>query len=102
MRKRSAGMTCTSLPCGHSFPDSSMNPPTWLDERGRPLAQHPCPTCGREIAVVTLPPEHLRFWGRQPLQLSGYVEWCDHRVEGIPVPDGDGCGRLIVVEAEAT
>jgi len=29
-------------------------------------------------------PEHLRFWGRQPLQISVYVEWCEHRVEGIP------------------
>jgi hypothetical protein len=52
--------------------------------------------------VVTLPPEHLRFWGWQPLQLSGYVEWCGHRVEGIPVPDADGRWRLIVVEGETS
>jgi hypothetical protein len=32
VRRRFAGMTCTSLPCGHSFPDSSMNPPIWLDD----------------------------------------------------------------------
>jgi len=32
---------------------------------------------------------------------AGYVEWCGHRVEGIPVPDVDGRWRLIVVEGEA-
>jgi hypothetical protein len=78
-----------------------VTPPTWLDEHGQPRATRPCPACGREIAVVTLPPEHLRFWGWHPLRLSGYVEWCGHRVEGIPVPDADGRWRLIVVEGEA-
>jgi hypothetical protein len=29
------------------------------------------------------------------------VEWCGHRVEGVPVPDLDGRWRLIVVEGEA-
>ena len=66
--------------------------PTWLDERGQPRAKRPCPACGREIAVVTLPPEHLRFWGWQPLRLSGYIEWCGHRVEDIPVPDLKAAG----------
>ena len=61
----------------------ALTPPIWLDERGQPRPKRPCPTCGREIAVVTFPPEHLRSWGWQPLQLSGYVEWCGHRIEGI-------------------
>jgi len=35
-------------------------------------------------------------------QLWSCVEWCGHRVEGIPVPDvEDGRWRLIVVEGEA-
>jgi hypothetical protein len=79
-----------------------LNPPTWLDERGQPRPKRPCPRCGREIAVVTLPSEHLRSWGWHPLQLSGYIEWCGHRVEGIPVPTVDGRWRLIVVEGEAS
>ena len=80
-----------------------MNPPTWLDERGQPHAKRPCPTCGREIPVVTLPPEHLKWYGWQPLQVWSTIEWCGHRIEGIPVPpDTDGRWRLIVVEGEAS
>jgi hypothetical protein len=40
-------------------------------------------------------------WGWHPLQLSGYIEWGGHRVEGILVPTVDGRWRLIVVEGEA-
>jgi hypothetical protein len=29
------------------------------------------------------------------------VEWCGYRIEGVPVPDGQGRWRLIVVEGEA-
>jgi len=29
------------------------------------------------------------------------IEWCGHRIEGIPVPDVDGRWQLIVVEGEA-
>ena len=75
--------------------------PTWVDESGRPLAKRPCQACGTEIAVVTLPPEHLQSWGWHPSSSPGYAEWCGHRVEGIPVPDDDGRWRLIVVEGEA-
>jgi len=35
-------------------------------------------------------------------QLWNTVEWCGHRIEGIPVPDADGLWRLIVVEGEAS
>lgn len=80
---------------------AAMVPPTWLDERGRPHAKRPCPVCGREIPVVTLPPEHLKWYGWQPWQLWSTVEWCGHRVEGIPVPDVDRRWKLIVVEREA-
>jgi hypothetical protein len=51
-----------------------MNPPTWVDERGQPRPKQRCPTCGREIAVITLPPNHLRSWGWQPFQVWGVVE----------------------------
>jgi hypothetical protein len=37
-----------------------------------------------------------------PGRLWGTVEWCEHRIEGIPVPAADGRWRLIVVEGEAT
>jgi hypothetical protein len=57
--------------------------------------------CGREIPVVTLPPEHLKGYGWQPWQLWSTIERCGHRVEGIPVPYTDGCWCLIVVEGEA-
>jgi hypothetical protein len=79
-----------------------VNLPTWLDERGRPRAKRPCPTCGREIPVLSVPTELLRVYGWQPWLLWSTVEWCGHRVEGVPVPDTDGRWRLIVVEGEAT
>ena len=78
-----------------------MYPPVWLDEHGRPRPKRPCPTCGREIAVLSIPTEHLRSWGWNPWQLWSVIEWCGHRVEGIPVPSGEGRWRLIVVEGEA-
>jgi hypothetical protein len=79
-----------------------VNPPTWLDERGRPRPKRPCPQCGREIPVLIVPSELLKSYGWQPWQLSSVVEWCGHRIEGIPVPGADGRWRLIVVEGEAT
>ncbi len=78
-----------------------MTPPIWLDERGQRRPKSPCPRCGREIAIFTVPTELLRFYGWQPCQLSSVVEWCGHQVEGILVPDVDGRWRLIVVEGEA-
>ena len=79
-----------------------MNPPTWLDERGRPRPKRPCPRCGREIPIVIVPPDLLKSYGWQPWQLTSVVEWCGHQIEGIPVPTADGRWRLIVVEGEAT
>jgi hypothetical protein len=79
-----------------------MVPPIWLAEPGQPRPKQPCPSCGREIPVVTLPPELLRFSGWQPFQAWSSVEWCGRRIEGIPVPDGDERWRLIVGEGEAT
>jgi hypothetical protein len=38
-------------------------------------------------------------WG--PFRVWGTVEWCEHRVEVIPVSDADGRWRLIVFEGEA-
>ena len=78
-----------------------MNPPTRLDERGEPRAKRPCPRRGREIPVLSVPGEQLRSYGWRPWQLWSVVEWCGHRVEGIPAPDPDGRWRLIVVEGEA-
>lgn len=69
-----------------------MNPPTWFDEHGRPHAKWPCPVCGREIPDVMLPPEHLKGDGWVPFQVWGVVEWCGHRVEGLPVPTETGGG----------
>jgi len=51
--------------------------------------------------VVTLPPELLKGHGWVPFQVWGVVEWCGHRIEGIPMPDADGGWRLMVVEGEA-
>jgi len=79
-----------------------MNPPTWLDERGRPHAKQLCPTCGREIPVITLPTDLLKWYGWQPFQVWDRVEWGGHRVEGIPVPTEDGRWRLIPILGEAT
>jgi hypothetical protein len=62
---------------------------TWLDERGQPHAKRPCPTCRREIPDVTLPTDQLRWYGWQPFSVWSVVEWCGHRVEGIPVPEAD-------------
>ena len=59
------------------------------------------PAPGREIPVLSVPTEQLRFYGWRPWQLWSTVEWCGHRVEGIPMPEADR-GRLIVVEGEAT
>lgn len=76
-------------------------PPTWLDERGQSHAKRPCPKCGREILVVTLPPDLLKWCGGRPFEVWGIVEWCGHRVEGIPVPSEDGRWRLIPILGEA-
>jgi hypothetical protein len=78
-----------------------MNPPTWLDERGRPHAKRPCPTCGREIPDLTILPEHLNWYKWEPFRVWDRVEWCGHRVEGIPVPMEDGRWRLIPILGEA-
>jgi len=51
-----------------------MVPPIWLDDRGQPRPKQPSPRCGREIPVLTLPPEFLRFYGWQPFQGVGTVE----------------------------
>jgi hypothetical protein len=77
-------------------------PPVWVDERGRPREKRPYPRCGREIAVLSVPAEHLKSFGWKPWQPWSVVEWCGHRIEGIPVPGADGRWRLIVVEGEAT
>ena len=66
----------------------SMNPPTWLDERGQPRPKRPCPRCGREIPVVIVPPDLLKSYGWQPWQLTSVVEWCGHQIEGYPGADG--------------
>lgn len=84
------------------YEQSAMVPPIWLDERGQPWPKQPCPRCGREIPVMTLPPELLRLYGWQPFQPWGVVESCGHRIEGIPVPGEDGRWRLIPVLGEAT
>ena len=52
--------------------------------------------------MVTLPPDHLKWYGWQPFMVWSTVEWCGHRIEGIPVPDTDGRWRLVVVEGEAS
>jgi hypothetical protein len=58
-------------------------------ERGRPHAKRPCPTCGREIPDLTIPPEHLKWYKWEPFRIWDRVEWCGHRVEGIPVSTED-------------
>jgi len=78
-----------------------MVPPIWLDERGQARPKQPCPSCGRQIPVLILPPELLRFYGWQPFQVWSTVEWCGHRIEGIPVPGPDGRWRLIPIMGEA-
>jgi hypothetical protein len=50
---------------------------------------------------VTLPPELLKGYGSVPFQVWGVVEWCGHRVEGLPVPTEDGRWRLIPILGEA-
>lgn len=78
-----------------------MNPPIWLDEQGRPRPKRPCPTCGREIPILSVPTELLRFYGWQPWQLWSTVEWCGHHVEGILVPTEGGRWRLVPILGEA-
>jgi len=79
-----------------------MNPPTWLDERGRPHAKRPCPTCGCEIPDLTIPSEHLKWYKWEPFRVWDRVEWRGHRVEGMPVPTEDGRWRLIPSLGEAS
>jgi len=51
--------------------------------------------------VLSIPTQLLKWYGWQPWQPWSTVEWCGHRVEGVPVPDTDGCWRLLVVDGEA-
>lgn len=48
---------------------------------------------------MTPPTDHLR-WGWQPFRVWSVVEWCGHRVEGVPVPTEDGRWRLIPILGE--
>ena len=50
--------------------------------------------------MLSIPTELLKWYGWQPWQLWSTVEWCGHRVEGIPAPDADGRLRLIVVDGK--
>jgi hypothetical protein len=52
--------------------------------------------------VLSVPTDQLRFYGWRPWQVWSVVEWCGHRIEGVPVPDVDGRWRLIAVEGEAS
>jgi hypothetical protein len=47
--------------------------------------------------VLTLPPEQLKWYGWEPFRVWDRVEWCGHRVEGVPVPTEDGRWRLIPI-----
>jgi hypothetical protein len=76
-------------------------PPTWLDERGQPHASRPCPVCGRQIPDVTLPTDLLKWYKWEPFRVWETVEWCGHRVKGIPVPTEDARWRLIPILGEA-
>jgi hypothetical protein len=51
---------------------------------------------------LTIPPEHLKWYKWEPFRVWGTVEWCGHRVEGIPVPTEDGRWRLIPILGEAS
>lgn len=43
--------------------------------------------------MLSIPADHLKYWGWKPWQLWTVVEWCGHRVEGIRVPHVDGQWR---------
>jgi hypothetical protein len=49
---------------------------------------------------LTIPPKHLKWHKWEPFRVWDRVEWCGHRVEGIPVPT-DGRWRLIPILGEA-
>ena len=40
--------------------------------------KQPGHVCGREIPVMVLPPDLLRFYGWQPDRVWSVVEWCGH------------------------
>jgi hypothetical protein len=73
-------------------PTNRVNPPARVDERGQPRPSVPARTAS-VIPILSVPSEHLRSYGWQPSQLWSVVEWCGHRVEGMPVSDADGRGR---------
>jgi hypothetical protein len=55
------------------------------------------------VPVIVIPPELLRSYGWEPFKVWSVVEWCGHRLEGLPVPTEDGRYRLIpAVLGEAT
>lgn len=51
--------------------------------------------------MLSIPTELLKWYGWQPWQVWSAIEWCGHRIEGIPVPGVNGRWRLIVAEGEA-
>ena len=51
---------------------------------------------------MTLPTDHLCWYDWQPFRVWSVVEWCGHRIEGIPVPIEDGRWRLIPILGEAS
>ena len=50
--------------------------------------------------MLSIPTEHLRWYGWQPFMVWSTVEWCGHRLEGMPVPDVDGRWRLSAQQHE--
>jgi len=80
-----------------------MAPPYWVDENGRRVPTRPCPRpgCGREYPLHRYRHETLRLIGWPLYRVASFINWCGHRQEFIPVPDGDGRARYIPIIGEA-
>jgi hypothetical protein len=64
-----------------------MVPPTWLDETRRPVPQHPCWRCGRELPRWRT---RSRIRPRQVFATETIVGWCGHPTTYVWLPGRGG------------
>ena len=61
----------------------------------------PYSRCGHD-AILRLSLEDVRRNGYMPHVAAGYVNWCGHAQEFVPIPQEDGTCEFVPIIGEAT
>lgn len=84
---------------GRRYHRRGMNPPTWLDELGRPHAKQPCPSCGRDSLETAEAGEARSSGGvglRRERARRGSLKWAAHPLRAVVPGAAVAPGRGIV------